>query len=347
MPDDFWSRHDIRLLLGTDVAHIDRDAHTLRLGDDRYLAYRVLVIATGGTPRRLAVRGNGTAQLSVLRTLDDAKRLREQMQPGRRLIVVGGGVIGLEVASTALKLGLTVEVFESAEHPMGRILCQTSSNWLTQLHREAGVKLHLGAHLDRVDLGLEGFQFHARLADGCDYAALADIGVAAIGVDTAQPFLTEAGLGDRDGVPVNALCKSPFDPACYAAGDVARTDSAYHGRAQRQETWRNAENQARAVAEFIQGRSEPYIEIPWMWTDQHGRNIQVVGIPEDGAHTVVRGEPGTHPFSIFWIRNGVVRGGVLVDSSRDRRPLEQLVASGRTVKAESLINPAVPLKSLT
>ncbi len=371
--EHYWSERNVQMRLGTRVGTLDRAQRAATLDDGTVVRYGTVVIATGGAPRQLRLPGSGVERMLALRTLADAHRLRDTLAGARRLAIVGGGVIGLEVASTARKAGLEVQVFEAGAYPMGRVLCLTASQWLADLHKEAGVILHLGARLERIDwseksllppgrsqgkkhpLGgqqAEGaawgsFLLYARSADGAPIAYEADVAVAAIGIDVEQGFLVDAGLGDGRGVRVDAHCRSVADANCYAAGDVAWTDNAYMGRAFRQETWRNAENQAQAVAQFIAGtRTEPYEELPWMWTDQHGRNIQVVGTPVDVTETVVRGRPGKEPFSIYWLRDGVLRGGVMVDSGRDRRFLEQLTKAGKAVPAESLADPAVSLKSL-
>lgn len=346
-PEGAWREQGVQLRLGARVAALDRHARKALLDDGTRVGYDKLVVTTGGAARRLRVPGSGAAHMLTLRSLADAQALRARMGGAKRLAVVGGGVIGLELASTARKAGLEVQVFEAGAYPMGRILCPTASQWLTALHAQAGVVLRLGAQLESVDLAETGFRLRARLVDGTQTEYEADLAVAAIGVDVAQDFLTASGLGDEDGMRVDAHCRSLVDADCYAAGDLARADNAYLGQPLRQETWRNAENQAQAVAGFLTGgRTEPYEELPWMWTDQHGRNIQVVGIPRDITQTIVRGQPGAAPFAIFWLKEGVLRGGVLVDSGKERRFLEQLVKARREVSEESLANPAVSLKSL-
>jgi len=344
--EDYWRKQRIELRLKVRLQALDRHARVALLDDGSRIRYEKLVVATGGRPRPLAAPAAGAAGMLAVRTLEDARQLRERLADVRRLAIVGGGVIGLEVASTARKAGMEVQVFEAGPYLMGRVLCPSASGWLAQLHRDAGVVLHLGARLERVEGTPGGMALQARLMDGARVRWEADLAVVAIGVDVAQPFLAEAGLGDEDGMPVDEYCRSPVDAHCYAAGDVARTANAYLGGMRRQETWRNAENQAKAVAEFILGRTEPYAELPWMWTDQHGRNIQVVGVPRDITETVLRGVPGENPFCLFWLRGNVLRGGVLVDSGRERRFLERLVQEARPVSAQSLADPAVPLKSL-
>lgn len=345
-PSSFWQEQSIDLYLGCEVRQLDRAAQRAMLADGRWLGYRHLVVATGGDPRRLDVPGDGAADVMALRTVEDSQRIRAAMKPGSKVLVIGAGVIGMELASSACALGAQVEVLEAGPRVMGRILCPATSGWLAELHQAAGVTLHLNTRLERIDRSGSGLAVRMTHQDGSERTSEADLVVAAIGVSVGQPFLRDSGLGDEDGMEVDEYCRSRIDPHCYAAGDVARTPVPYFGRPSRQETWRNADSQAKAVAASILGGSQPYEETPWMWTDQHGRNIQVVGVAPEGMQPVTRGEPGAAAFAVLWVAGGRLRGGVLVDSGRERRTLEQLVRSGRPIDANLLNNPEVPLKSL-
>lgn len=345
-PASFWEAQSIDLYLGCEVLELDRAGHRARLADGRWLGYRHLVVATGGHPRQLKVPGDGTAGVLALRTIEDAQQIRAGLKAGAKVLVIGAGVIGMELASSARALGAQVEVVEAGPLVMGRILCPRTSRWLAELHQAAGVTIHLDTRLERIDRRGAGWQVQMTHPDGSARTSEADLVVAAIGVTVGQTFLQACGLGDEDGIEVDACCRSRIDPDCYAAGDVARTPVPYFDQARRQETWRNADNQAKAVAAAILGSTQPYEETPWMWTDQHGRNLQVVGVPQAGMQSVVRGEPGAGPFSVLWLAQGRLRGGVLVDSGRERRTLEQLVRSGHPIDANLLVKPDVPLKSL-
>jgi 3-phenylpropionate/trans-cinnamate dioxygenase ferredoxin reductase subunit len=261
-------------------------------------------------------------------------------------VIVGGGVIGLELASSARALGVEVTLLETGDRVMARLLCEQGSDWLADVHRAAGVRLLLHSTPLRIEPGESSLHVHARLADGSDEVIAADLVVAAVGIEVGSPFLRDSGLDDGDGIQVDEFCRSTVDPRCYAAGDVARTPSGLHGRAVRQETWRNADNQARAVAEFICGRTEPYVELPWMWSDQHGHNVQVVGIHDGHDEVVRRGIVGRSEFSLLWLRRGRLIGGALIDQGRDRRPLERLVAAGACPDRRRLADAAIALKEV-
>lgn len=341
-----WSALGVDTRLGVRVLGFDRPRGEARLSDGTTVGFDVAVVATGGRPRRLAVPGAEDPRVRVLRGLDDALALAADLRrlAGRgRLAIVGAGVVGLEVASTARRLGVDVCVLEAGPRPMARVVSPDVSDWLAELHRAAGVDLRLGVRLEAVEPAGERLRLRHRGPDGLG-AVEADLVLVAIGIEPAVDLLAGSDLPIDDGMLVDACCRSPVDPRFYAAGDVARVDDPHLGRRLRLETWRNAENQARAVAEFILGRTAPYVETPWMWTSQHGRDLQVVGLPDPRATTVRRGEPGEGGFARLWVRDGRLVGGVLVDRARERRALERAVAEGWAVDVAALADPSCPLR---
>lgn len=346
VPAADWADLGVETRLGVRVLGFDRPSGAARLSDGSTVGFDVAVIATGGRPRRLAVPGAEDPRVRVLRGLDDALALAADLRAlaGRgRLAIVGAGVIGLEVASTARRLGVDVAVLEAGSRPMARVVSPDVSDWLADLHRAAGVDLRLGVRLEAIEPAGERLRLRHGGPEG-DGAVEADLVLAAIGIEPAVDLLAGSGLPVDDGMLVDPCCRSPVDPRFYAAGDVARVDDPRLGRRLRLETWRNAENQARAVAEFVLGRTTPFAETPWMWTSQHGRDLQVVGLPDPEAVAVRRGEPGDGGFARLWLRDGRPIGGVLVDRARERRPLERLVTEGAPVDVAALADPSRPLR---
>ncbi len=174
----------------------------------------------------------------------------------------------------------------------------------------------------------------------------ADLLLVAIGVEPSTQWLECSGLPLSAGVVVDAMCRSPVAPNCFAVGDVATTWNAAYARPLRQETWRNAENQARAVAEIICGRVTPYVEIPWMWSDQYDANIQMLGIAAQAQSSLVRGDPGGGKFCWIGLTDDVPVSAALVNCGRERRPLENLITAGRPVDRASLADWKSDLKRL-
>ncbi|WP_454737493.1 NAD(P)/FAD-dependent oxidoreductase [Cupriavidus necator] len=344
-PSDFW-------MDGSAVEHVrgrasalDAGAKLLTLDDGSAIGFDRLVVATGGRARTLNIPGADLAGVVTLRTIDDSLALRETLMPGRRVAIVGAGVIGMEVAASARALGADVTVLEAGQRILARCLPAAASEWLHGLHTANGTCIETGVQVSCIER--DGTALRAHVArDGETWALAADIVLAAVGIDSGVDFLQGTGIANEHGVPVGADCRSPVAPWCFAAGDVALTYSPLYQRAVRQETWRNAENQAQAVAGFILGRTEPYVEVPWMWTDQLGHNIQVVGHPGDADEIIVRDGVSGDPATMLLLRGEQVVGGVLINNGRDRKHLEALVRNGTRVERSRLADTAVPLKAL-
>jgi 3-phenylpropionate/trans-cinnamate dioxygenase ferredoxin reductase component len=326
------------------------DERRLQLDDGSEIPFDHLVIATGGAARRAAIDGAELPGIVYLRTIDDGLALKAALRHTRSLAIIGAGVIGMEVAASASQLGVAVTVLEAGERVMARSVPPVVSAWIAALHREHGVVIETGVRVESISRGADNNGSRALTVstsrDGRTQDIHADLVLIAVGIECDLAFLDGTGIASKAGIPVDEYCRSPLAPWCYAAGDVANTFNAHYGRSVRLETWRNAENQARAVAEFIVGRTEPYVEIPWMWTDQFGHNIQVVGLPEAGDTAIVRGEAGLAPATVVMVRNGRVTGGVMIDQGRDRRYLEALLGRVPAVSPVQLADPATPLKRM-
>jgi 3-phenylpropionate/trans-cinnamate dioxygenase ferredoxin reductase subunit len=268
----------------TQLAPRDR---TLWLGSGEKLRYDGLVIATGATPRQLPAAA-GLAGCHVLRTLDDALALRAALEHKPRVAVIGAGFIGLEVASSARKLGLSVALIEPQPQPLASILGEAVGRAIAELHAAHGVELHLG-------VGVSGFEGsgrveRVRLSDG--RAIEADVVVVGIGVVPETAWLEGSGVALSNGVLCDATLASNV-PDVVAAGDVARwPNAAVGGEPMRVEHWSNAVEQGQAAAaRLLDGAgASPYVHVPYFWSDQYDRKVQCAGRPCAGdAFTLLRG----------------------------------------------------------
>lgn len=268
---------DAEWVLGVRATALDVEASTLTLSDGRTLAYDGLVIATGATPRRIP----GWPDLPgvhVLRSLDDCRALKADLDAGpRRVAVVGAGFIGCEVAATARQAGLEVSLVEPLPAPVIRGLGERLGHVVADLHRQHGVDVRLGVGVDGIAAGDDGRVASVQLADGTTLDA--DVVVVGIGVSPNTGWLDGSGLTVTDGVVCDATCLAA--PGVVAAGDVCRWPHPTLGEL-RVEHWDNAQEQgahaARTLlADLAGGAGEPYAPIPWFWSDQYDRKIQVVG----------------------------------------------------------------------
>jgi 3-phenylpropionate/trans-cinnamate dioxygenase ferredoxin reductase subunit len=340
-PASFWRERDSVQWVSHGISAVSAE-RVATLGNGELVNFDVLVVASGGTPRALAVPGADLPSVRVLRTIDDCHVLQPAFASGKHLLVIGGGVIGMEAAASAAGMGMHVTVLEGGPRIMARCLPPEASAWLQQLHEEKGVSIRTSTTVDSIQRNHGGTLVN--LSSGVSLPA--DIVLLAIGIAPATDFLKGSGIALENGVLTDEFCRSSNTPWCYAVGDVANSFNPLYQRHVRQETWRNAENQARAVAESVMGRGVAYEELPWMWSDQFERNIQVVGIHTPGDISVVRSPLGEGAGSMLWLHEGKVAGGVLLDSGRERKQLEALVRRGSLVDVAKLGDSAVSLKEL-
>ncbi|WP_322516833.1 FAD-dependent oxidoreductase [Rhodopseudomonas palustris] len=333
-PAQEWSDLGITLRTGSRAETIDLDRRRLGLCDGGELDFDRLLIATGTRPRRLAALETAPVPVHYLRGIDDALTLRRRLVAGAQIVLIGGGVIGLEVAAAALLCGCNVTILERSD----RLLPQIGSNALSLFAHEM-FALRGATILCNVELGAM-HQAGLTLADG--RVVPADVIVVGIGVAPAGELAGQIGLAVDQGIRVDASGATERD-GIYAAGDVAEQWSCWHGRWTRFENWANAQNQAIATARAMAGLDSRYEAPPWFWSDQFDTNIQVVGHP-GGAEEIVRGDPATSRFSAISVQNGEVVGAISVNSAKDMAMLRRIVASRKTVDPGALANPAFDLK---
>ncbi|MFQ5535341.1 MAG: NAD(P)/FAD-dependent oxidoreductase [Sphingomonadales bacterium] len=340
-PRAVYDSQDIELRLGLKVEAIDRAAHSLRLSDGAELGYDKLLIATGSRVRKLPVPGADLDGVHYVRTIADTLAIRDRLKPGARLVVVGGGYIGLEVAAVARKLGAEVAVLEALPRVMMRVVGQEIASFYEGVHRENGVDLRLGMAVTRI----EGAEQVKRVicADG---AALdADIVVIGVGIVPNIELAEAAGLEIDNGVVVDEFaCTS--DPDIFAAGDVTNHPNALLGGRLRLESVHNAVAQAQTAVRAMMGDPVAYAEVPWFWSDQYGLKLQMAGISRDGDEAVVRGDPASHKFSALYLRDGVVVAINAVNNMRDFMPTKRMIAARTRVDREKLADSGVSLKEL-
>lgn len=325
-PDGYADlRLDLRL--GTPAGHLDMAARRVVLAGGEALPFDGLVIATGATPRRLPGVDPAMAGVHVLRTLDDCLALRDDLDAGpARVVVIGAGFIGAEVAATARARGLAVTMLEALPAPLSKGLGDEMGHAIAQVHRDHGVDVRLGVGVAGVDGGSRVGA--VRLVDGGSIDA--DVVVVGIGVRPDTAWLQGAGLDLTDGITCDAtLAAGP--PGVYAAGDVARWPNRRFGTLARIEHWTNAAEQgAHAAHNLLAGTAAtPYEPVPFVWSDQFDARIQVVGhASADDEVRVVAGSVAERRFLALYGRHGTVRAVLGVNMPRAVMPFRQLIAQG-------------------
>ena len=335
----FYADHDIALRLGTPVTGIDPAARTVTLGDET-IAYDHLVFTTGSVPRRLAPAiGGDLAGVYTVRNLADVDAERAEFRPGRRLVIVGGGYIGLEAAAVAAKLGLDVTVLEMAPRILQRVAAPETSDYFRELHAAHGVKILESTGLERL-LGEDGHVTAARLTDGREIPA--DFVIAGVGILPATQLAEAAGVAIENGIRTDSHGRTS-DPHIWAAGDCASFP--WQGGRLRLESVQNAIDQADLVADNILGAGKDYVPMPWFWSDQYDCKLQIAGLNTGYDRIVTRGPDGAAVS--FWYFQGDRL--LAVDAMNDSRAYmvgKRLLETGRSVDAGAISNPATNLKSL-
>ena len=330
------------------VMAIDSTARNLTLSDGQTLVYQSLLLATGGKVRTLRIPGGDLPEVMTLRNLGDAAALAQRLTtPCHRLLVVGGGFIGLEVAASARKLGCEVTLVEGAPRLMGRAVPEPVAERALALHRERGVRVLLGVSPQSITRTATGLRM--QLADGSSIDA--DTVLVGIGIEPDLALPLAAGLAVGRGVLVNAHLQSSV-PGIFAAGDVAEFPSVLSGQLVRQETWHNAETQAAIAAQnMLEGELAAYTSLPWFWSDQYDHQLQVMGEPALAATSATRTLDDAGGMVIFYldIANRLVGACGWGQTSRVAKELKlarTLVERRITATTEVLANPATKLKSL-
>lgn len=340
-PAAFYTEQQIRLVTDCRVRAIDRAQRRLELDDGNPLGYDQLVIATGARARRLSVSGIECASIHVLRGIDDALALRAALVPAARLLVVGGGFIGLEIAASARSLGVEVTLIEQAPAMMGRVLPPEVAAYLAGVHTDRGVDLRTG-------VALHGFASRPGggvIAQTSMGSIEADVVAVGIGSIPNTELAEAAGLAVDDGVVVDEFGRTD-DTRIWAAGDVTRHFNPVLGRRVRLESWKNAQNQAIAVARAIAGQPVPYAELPWLWSDQYDLNLQLAGLPRGGEQLVWRGKPADGRFTVFGLIDGAPSFAITVNQGREMRFAQQLITRGAAVEPSRLADAGTPLQRL-
>jgi 3-phenylpropionate/trans-cinnamate dioxygenase ferredoxin reductase subunit len=337
----FYDDRKIEMRLGVDAVAIDREARSLQLSNGETLVYDKLLLTTGARVRRIAIPGAELPGVDYLRDMDESLSLRARLGAGARLVVIGGGYIGLEAASAARARGCHVVVLEAADRVLNRVVAPEISRFYEDLHRANGVDIRTGVKL--LEFTGDG-KVEAVVCEG-GVTCPADFVIVGIGVEAETGLAEAAGLTVDNGIVVDAFGRTS-DKNIYAAGDVANQPNEALGRRVRLESWQNAQNQAIAVARVMCGGSEPYQELPWFWSDQYGLNLQMVGLPEGWDRLVIRGDLASHKFTAFYLCGGLVVGANALNNPRDIRFTRMLMEQGARPDPAALADPNVPLKSL-
>ena len=340
-PETFYDDGDVERHLGVSITAIDRDARVLKIDGADDIDYDNLVLALGSRVRRLRVDGEDLEHVHYLRCIADVEGIRSDMEPGRRLVIVGAGYIGLEVAAVARQAGLEVTVVEMADRVMSRVVSPEISDFYQIEHTNQGVKLRLSTGVSA--LGGKKRVKSVVTSEGEEIPA--DIVIIGVGIVPNTELALAAGLEVDNGIVVDDHC-STTDPDVYAVGDCTLHPNGIYDRMLRLESVHNALEQAKTAAANICGQGTAYCQVPWFWSDQYDLKLQIAGLSQGYDDVVIRGNPAERSFSCLYLAEGRLIAVDAINAPRDFMQSKQLIADGAAIRTEQLADAGIQLKEL-
>lgn len=340
-PEQFYADNGIRLRRSERVESIDPALKRVCLSSGEAISYDKLLLATGGRARRLALPGAEHPAIHYLRGIEDVDSIREKARLGAKLVIVGGGYIGLEVASVGTKLGVEVTVLEMEPRVLARVTSQRMSAYYERLHTERGVKVIT----DTRAVGFVDRGGCVRVECSNNQTYDADVVIIGVGIVPNIELAEDAGLACDNGIVVDERCATS-DPNIFAAGDCTNHPNPLLGRRLRLESVPNAMEQARVSADNLCEKQADYAAIPWFWSDQYELKLQMAGFSAQADEEVVRGDPEKNAFAVFYLKSGRVQAVESINSAREFIAARKLIESGKTVSAKALSDLGTPLQQL-
>ncbi|MGS1015802.1 NAD(P)/FAD-dependent oxidoreductase [Allosphingosinicella humi] len=342
-PQAFWQERGVTLLPGREVVSVDPRACTLATADGETIGYGHLLWSAGGDARRLGCSGHDLPGVHTVRNRADVLAMQAELADTRRVIVIGGGYIGLEAAAVLTKLGKQVTVLEALDRVLARVAAEPLSRFYEAEHRAHGVDVRLGVMVEGIEEA-EGRASGVRLATG--EILPAEMVIVGIGiVPSVQPLLDAGAVGDG-GVNVDGFCRTSLS-GIHAIGDCAAHENRFAaGARMRLESVQNANDQAMTAVRDILGQPQPYTATPWFWSNQYDLKLQTVGLSVGYDETVLRGDPATRSFSLVYLREGRVIALDCVNAVKDYVQGRKLVETGARISPDALRDTSRPLKEL-
>ena len=340
-PETFFDKNDIQLHLSEPVTSLDLEQKTI-VTESRDYRFDKLAFATGTRVRRLPISGGDLPGVHYLRTVDDADGIQRDLASAKSLIAIGGGFIGLEIAAVARKRGIDVTVIEAQERLMERAVSPIISEYFASLHEGKGVTLLLQTSVAQVEKTESGFS--VGLTDGKILSA--DMVVAGIGALPNVELASAAGIECDNGIIVDSAGVTS-NMNVFAAGDCTMHHNAKLDVRHRLESVQNAVDQAKTVAATMVGKNKPYEQVPWFWSDQYDKKLQMVGTSRDADLAVTRGEPESGAFSVFYFKNEKLIGVDSVNQAKDHMFGRKFLNNDVPLTSAQAADTALDLKTIT
>jgi NADPH-dependent 2,4-dienoyl-CoA reductase/sulfur reductase-like enzyme len=338
---DFYEEKGIELRVGMRIESIEHAAHRIVAHDGAVIPYGRLLLATGGRLRRLGLEGQDKPNVYYVRTVDDSAALARRLAPGGRVLIVGGGFIGLEIAAAAQQRGCKVYVVEASPQILGRVAPAVVASYVAECHALHGIEIRTGLY----PVALLGDETVSAVALSDGETLDIDAMVVGIGVIPRTELAEQAGLAIDNGILVDEFCATSH-PSIFAAGDVANQYNPIVKCRLRQESWQNAQDQGVIAGSAMAGQPKENSSIPWAWSTQFDLNLQVAGIRLPNDDVIVRGDPASGCFTAFSLADGYIRGAVTVNRARELTLINRLLLLGEPVDVAALADETVSLREI-
>jgi len=339
--EPFYEKNEVTLMLGRRVESINRAETTLSLDDGKHVPYDHLILATGTRARKLPIEGSDLSQINYLRTKKDVDDIKSQLKDGSKLLIVGAGYIGLEIAASAISQGIQVVVFEAMDRVLARVTSPQVSEFYQRIHKAEGVDIRLNATLEKFEQTDSGLQAITSNGEAVPF----DSAVVGIGVIPNTELAEAARLECNNGIVVNEFAQTN-DASIYAIGDCSNHHNFIYDRRIRLESVPNAVEQAKVAAANICNNALVYDQLPWFWSDQFDIKLQTAGLFQDYDQVIIRGDTSSRKFSAFYLKNKVLIAVDALNSPAEFMLSKKLILQKASPETSLLADPKVSLKEL-
>ncbi len=339
-PEKFYRDNNINFFLNSYVTNIEKENKKIFLNNNEEDSYDKLVIATGTKPREIEVDKDSAKNIFYLRSIDDVLEIKSKLQSSKKVAIIGGGYIGLEVAAILKKLGLSVTIIEMAGRILERVTSQVISDFYTKIHNEAGVEILINTSVESIIKGTKNMEI---LTDSGSINA--DFIVVGIGVIPCDELALESGLKVQNGILVNEFCETS-ERDIYSAGDCTVHPNFYYNKDIRLESVHNAIEQGKTVASSIMNKKEAYNQIPWFWSDQYNLKLQIAGLCFDYDDIIVRGNSDDRSFAVFYMKDNYMIASDCVNRPGEHMMSRKIISDKIMVEKKRLSDDSIPIKEV-
>ena len=339
-PEKFYRDNNINFFLNSYVAKIEKENKKIFLNNNEEDSYDKLVIATGTKPREIDVDKDSAKNIFYLRSIDDVLEIKGKVQSSKKVAIIGGGYIGLEVAAILKKLGLSVTIIEMAGRILERVTSQIISDFYTKVHSEEGVKILTNTSVESITKKSKDMEILTN-----NGAISADFVVVGIGVIPCDELASESGLKVQNGILVNEFCETS-EKDIYSAGDCTVHPNSYYNKDIRLESVHNAIEQGKTVASSIMNKKTPYNQIPWFWSDQYDLKLQIAGLCIDYDDIIVRGNSDNRSFAVFYMKDNYMIASDCINCPGEHMMSRRIISDKIIVDKDRLSDVLIPIKEV-